>query len=386
MKILVVTPKVPWPASGADEQDRLEGIRFFIRGGHEVRVIAKVASYQEGKAEEMAASLGVSVTAVPYSRGARSFARLTDLRWLDGAAFEYTEPVIHATLESLLTTWKPDLVWLDASFSWPLISLIKRHGVRVVVRSLQIESAHVLVDEGYSIPNFIRFIGKESGERTLARMADAVVAINHHEADRYRSYGAKTVVTVPLRSLSSILTEPPIEYRDRVPLHILFSGSTFSVAHNRAGLISVVRDVAPALEATAPGAFVIHITGGKLPPGLTIPPSVRVEGYVSDYGRFVRDMDIAITPGLGRVGMHQKLYDPIARGIPTVTVPWALAGYPFEDAVLMARAASDFVRQILMFRDLTLRERLGRTGRAKAEALFSTAAIEKTLLPLLTYS
>lgn len=373
MKILVVTPKLPWPANGADEQDRLEGIRMLQELGHEVRVVAKVASYQGGKAEEMSQALKVPVTGVPYTKGGFSWRRFSDVRWLDGAAFEYTEPEIRKAIENAITIFKPDVAWLDASFSWPLLPLFKAHGVSAIVRSLQIESTHVLVDEGYSVPNLIRAIGKELGERMMAHTADVVVAINKNEAEQYRTMGAQKVVTIPLRSLPAILDDASIEYRDRVPLHVLFSGSTFSVAHNRVGAMRVLRDIAPALEKAAPGTFMVHVTGAKLPLEIvaTLPLNVRYEGYIPDYAAFMNHMDIAITPSLGRVGMHQKLYEPICRGIPTITVPWALAGYPFEDAVLMAARPEEFVSHLLTLRDIHVREKLGQHARALALQHFS---------------
>jgi hypothetical protein len=385
MRVLVITPKLPWPANGADEQDRLEGIKIFKKLGHQVLVIAKVAEYQKGKSDEMSEALGIPVVGVPYTKGGFSLRRLTDPAWLDGAAFEYTEPVIRQEVEDAIATFKPDVAWLDASFSWPLLPLFKARNIRTIVRSLQIESTHVLVDEGRTPPNYLRAFGKGIGEGRMARNADLVVAINKNEAELYQRMGAKKVTTIPLRSLPLILDDAPIEYRAKDSLHILFSGSTFSVAHNRAGAMRVLRDIAPALEKSAPGTFVIHVTGAKLPPNIvaTLPANVKYEGYIPDYAAFMKGMDIAITPSLGRVGMHQKLYEPICRGIPTVTVPWALAGYPFEDAVLMATLTQEFVSQIMALRDKDAREKLGRTARTLAERYFSHSTIEQSLVECL---
>ena len=385
MKILVITPKIPWPASGADEQDRVEGIRLMQELGHEVMVIAKVADFQKGRSDEMSTALSIPVVSVPYTKGGFAWRRFSDLRWLDGAAYEYTDPAIRRAVDDALASFKPDVVWIDASFSWPLIALFKKRGIRTIVRSLQIESTHVLVDEGYRIPNLIRAIGKHLGEMTLARSADAIVAINKNEEAAYRRMGARVTTTMALRSLPAILEDAPIEYRDTVPLHVLFSGSTFSVAHNRVGVMKVIRQIAPALEAAAPGMFMIHITGGKLPADITasLPANVRYEGYVADYTAFMKGMDIAITPDLGRVGMHQKLYEPVARGVPTVTEPWALAGFPLESGVLLARTSREFVTQLVSLRDVSVRRTLGERGRTIALRLFSRECMRAELAAIL---
>ena len=110
---------------------------------------------------------------------------------------------------------------------------------------------------------------------------------------------------------------------------------------------------------------------------------MKYEGYIPDYAAFMQGMDIAITPSLGRVGMHQKLYEPVCRGIPTVTVPWALAGYPFENAVLMATTPDAFVSQRSTLRERSARENLGRKARTLAEQYFSHSPIEQGLVECL---
>ena len=380
MRILVITPRMPYPAPGADEQDRLEGMKLLQELGHELSVIAKVAQYQkQSDADALAQLLHARVETVPYSKRSMSLARLTDLRWIDGAAFEYTESTIHETLEREVRRFKPDIVWCDASFSWPLIDHIHHLDVPVIVRSLQIESTHTLIDEGRTLLNYVRAFGKDLGERTMASRTDAIAAINVHETTLYQRMGAENVVTVPLRNLPSILEDEPIVYRDSMPLRILFSGSTFSVAHNRDGAQRVFTEIAPRLEKEAPGAFTIHITGGKLPESLqrTLPAHVVYEGYIKDYAAFVRTMDIAITPALGTVGMHGKLFEPLARGIPTLSVPHALAGFPFKggEHLLFGETTGEVVGHLLELRNRTYREKIGSQGRALALALFSRRAV-----------
>jgi hypothetical protein len=41
-KVLIITPRSPFQGRGADEQDRLEGVGWFMRNGFEVRVITKI--------------------------------------------------------------------------------------------------------------------------------------------------------------------------------------------------------------------------------------------------------------------------------------------------------------------------------------------------------
>jgi hypothetical protein len=195
--------------------------------------------------------------------------------------------------------------------------------------------------------------------------------------------GAKKVITVPLRQMPKLLEEGGIEYRDSRPLHVLFTASTFSVTHNREGAEKVFSEIAPKLEKEAPGEFVLHVTGAKLPEEdiKKLPPNVRYEGYIPDFSAFMKTMDIAITQSLGIVGMHGKLFGPVAYGIPTVTQSFALAGFPFKDweHLLFGESPDEVVKKLLSLRDKAVREKVGRAGRALAERLFSRPVLQDIL-------
>ncbi len=387
--ILVITSKLPYPASGADEADRFEGIRLLTEAGHSVSVIAKTAHYQKSEdAIKMSEALRVPVQTVPYQTPEFSFDRFFDWKYLDGAANEYTDPKLADLIEHEIASFKPDIVWLDGSFMWHLIEQVHRHKLPAVVRSLQVESTHVFADEGWSIPNVLRAFVKDLGEAYMARTADFVVAINRNEADIYKRMGARKTVTVPLRQLPKILEEGPIEYRNSRPLHVLFTASTFSVTHNREGAENVIKKIAPALEKSAPGEFVIHITGAKLPEAdiRALPKNVVYEGYVPDFSSFMKTMDIAITQSLGVVGMHGKLFAPVAYGIPTVTQSFALAGFPFKggEHLLPGETPEQTVKELLLLRDHGARERIGIAGRLLSEELFSRNVLIETLQSVLS--
>jgi glycosyltransferase involved in cell wall biosynthesis len=388
MKILVVTPRMPFPAPGADEQDRLEGIRLFIELGHTVSVITKTAQYQtEEERNEFSKYINARVRSVPYRGRTLSLKRLVDPRFIDGAAFEYEDPTLQKVFNEEIKSFRPDVVWLDASFSWPLIKRAHAQKVRVIVRSLQIESQHILDDEGQSLGNYVRYWAKSMGERVAAREADALVAINKNEEVKYRDMGARKTITIPLRNLPSILELPPVTYKDVRPLRVLFSGSTFSVQHNRDGALHVLTEIAPELERRAPREFMIYVTGKKLPSEIQkkLPSNVVYEGYVKDYSAFLGTMDIAITSHLGTVGMHGKLFEPVCRGIPTITAPYALAGFPFVggEHLLFGTSTGEVVDRLLELRDLNFRSRIGSAGRKWATELFSREQVLSQLKEVL---
>jgi len=63
-RILIVTPKFPYPPYGACEQDRAAGIELFLKNGWEVRVITKIYG-EEYKKEIADVSQRLDIKIVP---------------------------------------------------------------------------------------------------------------------------------------------------------------------------------------------------------------------------------------------------------------------------------------------------------------------------------
>lgn len=381
MKILVTMPAVPYPVRGADAHDRFHGLMLLQELGHTVVVLSKMVAFHNPESSKHFSKAlgGIEVHTVPYVDKRRLVSRIADPRWLDGASFEYTDPVMVSVFDQIIKSAKPDRVWLDYSSLWPLIQNSHLHNVGVVVRSANIESRHLLSDEGMNPRTLLSALGKELGERTLAQTADVVCSITPHESQYYTRVGAKHVFTLPLRGMPSILAEPQVHYQQRSPLHIVFSGAGYTVGHNLQAAQFVINKLSSRLYKNYPDDFVIHITGAKLPDALVsaLPPNVRYEGYIQDYSTFMQNIDIALAPSFGGAGMQQKVFEPIARGIPTLTSKRAIAGYDFVvgDEVLTAESADEFIEQILSLQSSAQRKKIGEAGRAKSQKLFSKTAL-----------
>ena len=222
MKILVITPKLPYPATGADEQDRFYGIKLLKEMGHHIEVVAKVLQFQEDNVPKMADALDVPVISVPYMQK-KSLLRFLNPYFIDGAAYEYTDPYLRSVVDKKLASFSPDVAWVDGSYAWPIAEYIKSKGVHTILRSINIESRHLLTDEGYSLPNIIRAFSKELGERGLNKRADVVFAITEIEKKLYKRRGVDAKV-LPLRRLPYILEEEPHVPKNTEKLNVVYSG------------------------------------------------------------------------------------------------------------------------------------------------------------------
>ena len=375
-------PNFPFPEKGAEEADRAGGLFLLKSLGHELCVIAKYPPSEKhiDLLYKHAENLQIELLLLPHWKKPL-WKRLNPL-WLDGAAYEFHDPAFLDAIENKIQNWGPKILWVDNTFLWPVARLAKQNNIPVILRSLNIEPLHLLQESGKSLLNFIRATSKLLGEIIAVRTADIVYAITPNEARILRRFTSNPVCVLPLRALPSLLgkSNAPTNHS---PLRVVFMGSTYNVQHNLRAAKMVIEQIAPLAEREAPGEFVFSITGGKLPTTLNkaCGKNIHYEGYVDDLNIFLSNIDIAIAPSLFGAGMQQKVFEPIARGIPTITSSRALAGYPFIDKkeVLLANTPEEFVDALLSLRSVSIRKALTDQAIKMASTNFSEEQIINTI-------
>ncbi len=397
-KILVVTPRFPVPASGACEQDRLEGVKQLKRLGNDIQVIGKIFDFQDkdkDKIEAFSKEYNISVHLIPYfycknrSVTEKFFYYLKRILWppyWDGSVYEYAEPLIKQKFEEILKNWQPVIVWFDYTFMLPLYPIARRYGCKVITRSMIYEPNNLLEEEGNNLLNYIRAKIKMVTEYRSVKQSDYIFAITPYENSLYRKLGAKNIQTLPLRVLYNFLGKN-INIKDREILNVFFLGSSYNIKHNLRAAKLVIEQIAPKVNAEFPGRFNFFVTGGKLPEDLQKKciNNIKYAGYVDDFEAFLSDMDIALIPSLSGAGMQQKIFESISRGFPLVTSARGLAGYPFdcETELLCAASAEEFCAQLGKLLDFAARQKISQAVLEKSRELFSRdkldALIKKAL-------
>ena len=387
-KILIVTPRFPLPDAGACEQDRLEGIKQLKRLGFDVRVLAKIFQFQDQDAiSRFSREFNILVTLVDYENEKKRTGtgrvwfytrRFLFPPYWDGAAYEYSHKSVRSAFARIVGEWKPDIVWFDYPYCWPLYSAVKRAGISIVTRSINFEPVHFLQEDGYSFLNIIRSLPKLLSELLVTWKSDWVFAITPHEEKIYRRLGARRISTLPLRSLPKVLAVDRAIV-DKQKLDVFFAGSTYTVSHNRKALEFIIREIIPRVERSAPGIFTFHITGAKLSARIVseFPLSAVYHGFVGDWEGFLGRMDIAIVPSLFGAGMQQKFFEPLARGIPTVASVRGLVDYPFRhgEQLWTAKTMDDFIEGLLALRDVRIRKRFSKNAIRTCQ-IFSQNALD----------
>ncbi len=392
-RILIITPRSPFLARGADELERLSGVRWFIKHGFEVRVITKTIPSDVLYLETARKELGIPIISVPYKYTKKRsllslFKRLCNPYFWDGAAFEYFDQETQYLVQKEVDEWKPDLVWFDFTYLWPLHSIVKKAGIPVVTRSLNYEPRHFLEEEGITLLNLLLYIPKYMSECFASRSTDIMLALNPNEEKKYRSLGAKKVFMLPLQAIPDLLHSHTT--KNIKPLQVLFMGSSYSVGHNRVALDFIVKEVIPEALKKAPGEFVFHVTGSKFPPeyeSFIDNKTIIYDGYVlkEQMDDYFASIDCMISPTAKRVGMQGKVFEPLARSIPLITSPDNIVGYPFKHkhSILFATTVSEYVEMLLYMRQESVRTGLSSESGALCQSLFSRQKIDSIMQNLL---
>lgn len=390
----MVMPSLPYPETGAEQSDRAWGIRLLRELGYEVKVLAKWPEFKAPELLENARQeFGVEIVTVPYvfsntrvsklTRVKKYFYQLLHPAFWDGAALEYNEPIIKKKFSQLLDEWQPDIVWFEYTYLCPLYSLAQKRGLKIVTRSLNFEPDHFWQEDGGTLINRFIYWAKLASEKKVIKKSNFIFAITPDEAERYRQLGAKKVAVLPLRGLHSFVGENLLASQGKVfsPAQIFFLGSTYNVAHNLQALKFLVKEVVPLANKAYPDSFIFNIFGAKVPVWLTknLPTNVVIHGYVADLSSALAMMDLAIIPSLFGAGMQQKIFEPIARGVPTITSPRGLAGYPFKNGVqlLLADSSQGFVDALgRLIREPNLGSQLSQEAVALSQELFAKEGIK----------
>ncbi|MCK9361097.1 glycosyltransferase family 4 protein [Patescibacteria group bacterium] len=385
MKILVVTPACHFSRPGGAQEDMYATIALMQSLGHQVGLYTLHGPNQsEDRLETIRKTYGVPVfTYVPdlSDHGKWLKAVLKEPSLFDRAAYPFELMARAPGFRAELANW--DVVFPFCSYAWPVLRAGKEVGIKTVFRSHNYEPTFfweaLETSQKLNPLNWMRRLAKRRAERLSVKYGDVTASTRLREMAWYEELKPKTIFELTLTYLPPLVRGPRPQ-KTEGPLDIFYLGASYNVSFHRRGVEVLLEEVVPKLKQVAPGAFRVHICGGKLPERLKAlcdGTNAICEDYVPDLEAFLDKMDLGVFPVLTGRSIKGKVFGSICRAFPTVIPRIGASGYPLEDGkdVLYAETGDEYVDALLRLRDPALRATLSAGAAAVAEREFSHTAV-----------
>ena len=377
MRLLALTPRLPYPPLGGDKLRALQLITR-LAARHQVELVSFVESAaEEASARELARRHpGMSVETVlltPWQSRLNALSGLVSSEPLQ--VHYYRSARMRELVAKKLAAGRYDGVYVHlirmAPYVWDLAGTPRVLDMTDAV-SMLYERAHRVRRDWLRAANAIEVRRLRRYEIELVRRFEHTTLVSEVDRDWLIANGA------PPERLSLVYLGVDREYfaptaSDWDPNRLVFVGNMRSFPNSDAALF-LLREIFPLVRAEEKDACV-DVVGVNPPPAvraLSGTPGVTVTGPVDDVRPFVERGAVSLCPVRVAGGVQFKILEALALGVPVVTSPEGFEGLGArgeEDGVIVARDAREFARASLeLMRDRERRRELaGRAQRFIAE-------------------
>lgn len=391
MRLLCLTPRLPWPP---DRGDRLRAYHLLAAFGadHRVTLLSAVERREELAGVEELRPLCEAVHTVVRGR-CRSLAGGAIHAWrrLPLQALYYRDRRLGAKLGRLISGQPFDAVYAHLFRLGPYVVDPSRRWPHRIVDLTDVVSGEMERSLPYRRgPG--RWLYRHEARRVAAyenRLASAVEEVwVVSEAER-----AELLARVPgahVRVVPNGVDGELFRPRAGAPVagRMLFVGH-MDVAHNVDAARFLVDEVLPRVRRRAPYATVrlVGAGGGRAIARLAARRAVEWGGFVDDLPTELARAAVFVAPLRYSAGMQNKVMEAMAAGRPVVTTPRVQAGLAAVDGVHLlvadgAEALAAAAERLLL--DAELGRRLGEAARVHALAAFDWSVARRRLAAIAT--
>ena len=373
MRLLALTPRLPFPPLGGDKVRALELITR-LAARHQVELVSFVESAaDEASARELARRHpGMSVETVrltPWQSRLNALSGLVSSVPLQ--VHYYRSARMRELVARKLAANRYDGVYVHLIRMAPYVEALA--GTPRVLDmtdavSMVFERAHRVRRDWLRPANAIEIRRLRRYETELVRRFERTTLVSEVDRDWLVANGA------PAERLSLIYLGVDRTYfapraTDWDPKRLVFVGNMRSFPNSDAALY-LLREIFPRVRAEEKDACV-DVVGVNPPPAVRAfsgTPGVTVTGPVDDVRPFVERGAVSLCPVRVAGGVQFKILEALALGVPVVTSPEGFEGLGSrgeEDGVVVARDAREFARASLeLMRDRERRRELARRAQS----------------------
>jgi len=373
MRVLALTPRLPFPPVGGD---KLRAYSFLagLSARHPVDLLSFVErAEEEAHARELARRHpAISVETVRLPPWRSRLGALVGLASREPLQVHYYRSAeMRARVAARLASTRYDAVYVHllrmAQYVEHRTELRRVLDITDAV-SMIFARAHAVRRDWFRPVNAIEWARVRRYEPEVIRRFDATVLISEVDAQELAKNGSPAErLAVVNNGVDRAYFRPRAHEYDAD--RAVFVGNLYSFANADAAL-RIVREIAPRLRAQVPAASVDIV-------GVNPPASVRaysgrdgvtVTGAVDDVRPWVERAALSLCPVRVAGGVQNKILESLALAVPVVTSPEGFEGLGArgeEDGLRVARDDDEFAAlSVELMRDARLRDELGRAGAA----------------------
>jgi glycosyltransferase involved in cell wall biosynthesis len=355
MRILVLTPKSPWPLLDGGRIAMARLIESLAKQA-DVRVLSLNPKKHRSEQGEVV-DVDTSRIVMPMLRAMVSDAPFLVMRFYS-RAFE-------SRLVETLRAFRPDVVQVESPFLLPYVGAIRNHSdAFVALRSLNVEF-RIWEELARTQRSLVKTLIAQSLRRYEIRhldSCDALLPISHEDANDFRQLGC----TKPIHVAPCGVPLPPLTAEEPDANSVGFIGA-LDYQPNQQAVQWIFDELWPRVLARAPHAKLL--VSGSNPP-----PSLRDRVITApDAQAFMRSRSVMIAPLLSGGGMRIKVLEAMALGKAIVATTRGAGGIDFTPGreLLIADDADAFADAIAsLLNDPAKREHLGDAARAQVAAKY----------------
>ena len=328
MRILLLTPRPPWPPidGGRIAMGRLaEGL---LRAGASVEIVS--LNPRKHRVAVVPAPLPMQTIDIDTSR-------------VVGPALSRKTPFIVArfvcgefrdAIRAALRRFKPDIVQIESPFLLPYVATVREEsGARVVLRSLNVEFRiweGLVRNERSALRRFaLRRVAASLRAYEVRQLntADAIVPISTEDGEEFRRLGCMR----PMHVVPCGITPGDLPANAPESGTVGFIGS-LDFRPNQEAVMWIVDELWPRVIERAPEAH-LSIAGSSAPDWLrrhAAGKNIEFLGTVDDARAFLTRMSVVIAPLFAGGGMRIKVLEAMALARPVVATTLGAGGIDVE--------------------------------------------------------
>jgi glycosyltransferase involved in cell wall biosynthesis len=392
MRILMVSPYLPWPLQGGGGIRIYHLLKEMARHGHEIVLLAGSPD-PSASVDPAVSSLCEEVRLfwVPQTGGLSAYfwSLFSNAPY---PAAKFATPQYGEVWSGLVHSQDFDLIWVNFTI---MGGVLATDPVKETVVVLEEHESQELVwrdfahqgSAGERVFAYLNLLKLRRFENRVLKHVQAVLSVSGMEADlmRRRVPPGVTVWTVPNGADTEYYQ--PIPLRQREANTILLSGN-MSVKRNIDAVLWFVRGVLPKVRESLPEVRLLIVGASPAPEILALKrrPGIQVTGTVADMRDYHAKVRVAAAPYRFGAGTKLKVLEAMACGTPLVSTSVGCRGLDVVDSrhLLIADTEPEFADRVgRLLRDPKLAQSLATAARRLAEEEYSWSGIVGELEPKL---